>query len=58
MILRCAAVCMVTLVLARPALANDMSGVRIGSTLSEASMAIQHANKAFVIKPFKLECVV
>lgn len=55
MILRCVTVCMVALVLARPALAQDISGVRLGSTLSEASMAIKRANKAFAIKPFKLE---
>ncbi len=53
MILRCAAVCMVALVLARPALAQDISGVRLGSTLSEASIAIKRANKAYALKPLK-----
>ncbi len=55
MIVPCAVVGMFALGLAGQALANDISGVRIGSTLSEASIAIKRANKAFVIKPFKLE---
>ncbi|NHZ93130.1 hypothetical protein F2P45_29580 [Massilia sp. CCM 8733] len=45
---------MLSLMLARPALASDISGVRIGSTLSEASLAIKSANNAFAIKPFKI----
>lgn len=41
------------LALARPALANDIAGVRIGSTLSEASIAIKRANRAFSLRPLK-----
>lgn len=52
---RSAAVIVLTLMLARPALANDISGVRIGSTLAEASIAIKRANKAFVMKPIKYD---
>jgi hypothetical protein len=55
MMLRCAAVCVFSLLLAGPASAHDIAGVRIGATLSEASIAVKRANRAFAMTPLKDE---
>ncbi|MDQ1922062.1 hypothetical protein [Massilia pseudoviolaceinigra] len=46
---RCAVVSVLSIMFAQCAAASDISGVRIGSTLSEASIAIKRANNAYAM---------
>lgn len=52
MMFRSATLAVCSILFAQGASANDISGVRIGSSLDEARIAIKMANRSFVLSPF------